>query len=239
MQNQPPFLDDTTTLAPSKPGRNAVELAYESIKAAIFNHEFEAGCHLTEAMLTQRLGISRTPIREAFRRLGAEGWLEILPDQGVRVTEWSHRDIDEIFEIRVLLESYIAQQAAERITPENIELLRHYTQQMESLHNMDNLPNDIILEKRSAANNAFHSQLVQAAGNSRLHRILQVMIEIPVVKRTFQSYTPEETQRSVTHHYEIIAALEARDGEWAASVMRSHILAGRHAVARHQRTSVN
>lgn len=94
-----------------------------------------------------------------------------------------------------------------------------------------------MLEQRSAANSAFHNLLVEAAGNSRLHRILQVMIEIPVVKRTFQSYTSEESQRSVAHHYEIIAALEAGDSDWAAAIMRSHILAGRHAVAREYTTA--
>lgn len=117
--------------ASSKPGGNAVEHAYDGIKAAIFNQEFAPGSHLTEAMLTQRLGVSRTPIREAFRRLGAEGWLEILPDQGVRVSEWSHRDIDEVFEIRVLLESYIASRAATRIKADDIAKLKSYTQQME------------------------------------------------------------------------------------------------------------
>ncbi len=217
--------------SPARPkaGGNAVERAYDGIKAAIFNQEFAPGSHLTEVMLTQRLGISRTPIREAFRRLGAEGWLEILPDQGVRVSEWSLRDIDEVFEIRVLLESYIARRAATRIHADDIEKLRLYTQKMEP---QNNLPLDDMLEQRSAANSAFHNLLVEAAGNIRLHRILQVMIEIPVVKRTFKSYTAEESQRSVAHHYEIIAALEAGDGDWAAAIMRSHILAGRHAVAR-------
>lgn len=236
MQNPPVPTAETTALPRPRPSRNAVELAYHEIKAAIFSHEFSAGSHLTEAMLTQRLGISRTPIREAFRRLGAEGWLEILPDQGVRVSEWSHRDIDEVFEIRVLLESHIARRAAARVHPDDIKRLRNYTQQMEAAKE---LSADEALEKRSAANNAFHSLLVQAAGNSRLHRVLQVMIEIPVVRRTFKSYTPEESDRSIAHHYEIISALEAGDGDWAAATMRSHILAGRHAVARQLGINVN
>lgn len=236
MQNPPLPIDESLAPPRQRAGRNAVDLAYNEIKAAIFSHEFSAGSHLTEAMLTQRLGISRTPIREAFRRLGAEGWLEILPDQGVRVSEWSHRDIDEVFEIRVLLESHIARRAATRVQPDDIKRLREYTQQMEATQGLS--PDDA-LEKRSAANNAFHSLLVQAAGNSRLHKVLQVMIEIPVVRRTFKSYTSEESDRSIAHHYEIISALEAGDGEWAAATMRSHILAGRHAVARQLGITVN
>lgn len=236
MQNPPPPLADPTAPPRPRPGRKAVDLAYNEIKAAIFSHEFSAGSHLTEAMLTQRLGISRTPIREAFRRLGAEGLLEILPDQGVRVSEWSHRDLDEVFEIRVLLESHIARRAAACIHPDDIQRLREYTQQMEAAKDLSEAD---ALEKRSAANNAFHSLLVQAAGNSHLHRVLQVMIEIPVVRRTFKSYTPEESQRSIAHHYEIISALEAGDGDWAAATMRSHILAGRHAVARQLGINVN
>lgn len=236
MQSSSPSASKSTVQPRLRPGQNAVELAYNEIKTAIFTHEFSAGSHLTEAMLTQRLGVSRTPIREAFRRLGAEGWLEILPDQGVRVSEWSHRDIDEVFEIRVLLESHIARRAAARIQPDDIRRLREFTQQMETTAGISA---DEALEKRSAANNAFHSLLVQAAGNSRLHKVLQVMIEIPVVRRTFKSYTPEESDRSIAHHYEIISALEAGDGEWAAATMRSHILAGRHAVARQLGITVN
>lgn len=216
-------------------GNTAVERAYEGIRSAIVMQEFEPGSHLTEVMLTQKLGVSRTPIREAFRRLGAEGWLEILPDQGVRVSEWSDSDIDEIFEIRMLLETYVARRAASRISAADIELLRTYNQKMDALQNQRH---DDAFEQRLAANSAFHSLLVRVAGNSRLRRILQVMIEVPVVSRTFTSYTPEESQRSVAHHYEIIAALEAGDGDWAASVMRSHILAARYTLLRQRQASI-
>jgi len=229
MQHQPSSVPQPAAPTTRRATGKAVEHAYDSIKAAILSREFQPGSHLGEAALAQRLGISRTPIREAFRRLGAEGWLEILPDLGVRVTEWSARDVDEVFEARMLLESHIARRAAERVTPEQIATLRRHAEHMESL--LDE-PVDAIVEERSAANNAFHDLLVQAAGSSRLQRILRLMVEIPVVKWTFKGYSADETRRSVAHHFEIIAALEARDGEWAASTMRSHILSARNAVLR-------
>lgn len=214
----------------------AADRAYDDIKSAILTQEFAPGSHLTEVMLTERLGFSRTPVREAFRRLGAEGWLELLPHQGARVSTWSHHDIQEIFEIRVLLETHIARRAATRISAEDIERLRVCNQKIEYALTQQSAD---ALEQRLAANSEFHNLLVQASGNSRLHRILQVMIEVPVVKRTFESYTSEESQRSVAHHYEIIAALEARDGDWAAATMRSHILSGWHALTRQHMTSLS
>lgn len=213
-------------------GRKAAERAYDAIKTAILAREFEPGFHLTEALLAKRLGISRTPVREAFRRLGAEGWLQILPDQGVRVMGWSPRDIDELFEVRALLESHIARRAAQHITAAQIKRLRSLTQRMEATLDIDD---GAALDERAAANSAFHMLLTEAAGNSRLQDILRVMLEIAAVRRSFQSYTDEEARRSLNHHFELIAALEAGNGDWAEAVMRSHILAARNAVIRSHR----
>lgn len=217
-------------------GGPAADRAYDEIKSAILSQEFSAGMHLTEVMMANRLGISRTPVREAFRRLDAEGWLEILPHQGVRVSSWSHRDIEEIFEMRVLLEAYIAKRAAARIQKEDIQRLKAHNRKMEALLTQHSAE---ALDQRLAANSEFHNVLIQVAGNSRLRRLLPAMIEIPVVKRTFESYTPEENRRSVAHHYEIIAALEAGDGDWAEAIMRSHILSGLHALSRQNTTSLS
>lgn len=233
MQNSSASLSGKTVRSAS--GSTAATRAYDGIKSAIVMGEFEPGSRLTEVMLTQKLGVSRTPIREAFRRLDAEGWLKILPDQGVRVSVWSDCDIDEIFEVRMLLESYVARRAAHRISPDDIERLRRYTQDMEAVQN---LQHEGALEQRLTANSAFHTLLVQVAGNSRLQRILQTMIEVPVVARTLKSYSLEQSQRSVAHHYEIISALEAGDGDWAAAIMRSHILSGRYALIRQRTTSL-
>lgn len=217
--------------ASSKSGYSAVGKAYSEIKKAIFTNEFAPGDRITEAMLTQRLGISRTPVREAFRRLGAEGWLELMPDQGVKVSEWTYDDIDEIFEIRAILEPYVARRAAALISASDIQLLRTYTEQMQAANQ---LPHADMIKQMTDANSAFHNLLIKAAGNSRLLRILSVMMEIQVAKRTFKSYSVAQSQRSIAHHYEIITALEARDGEWAAAAMRSHILAGKRAIICHR-----
>lgn len=205
----------------------AVDHAYHSIKKAIAAKEVLPGQHLGEEAWARRLDISRTPLREAFRRLGAEGWLEITPDLGVRVSQWSASDVDEIFEIRALIESHVVRRAATRVTAKQISALQVLATRMAELNAS---PIDEIVDERANANNEFHDLLVQAANSGRLQHILRLMVELPFVKWTIGRYTPEESARSSAHHFEMIAALKAGDPEWAASIMRSHILSARNAM---------
>lgn len=209
--------------------RSAVNRAYDGLKTAIVAGDVVAGQHLREEVWAKQLHTSRTPIREAFRRLGAEGWLEIKPDQGVRVAQWSASDIDEVFEIRALIESHATRRAATRVTPDQLRELRKLATHMAEL---DVRPIDDIVAERTRINKEFHDLIAQAAASGRLQRILRMMVELPFVKWTFNHYTARETARSAAHHFEIIAALEARDPEWAASTMCSHILSARRAMLR-------
>lgn len=218
----------------SSPGKGpgAVDQAYEFLKGAILSGVFTARMHLREGAIASQLGLSRTPVREAFRRLGAEGWLEITPNAGVRVAEWSLRDIEEVFEVRMLIESRVAGRAALRATEVQIARLRALAEKMSE---MAELPVDQVLDARSAINAEFHDLLVEAANSQRLKRLLDLVVEIPMVKWVFRSYRPADVRRSAAHHHEIVAALEARDAEWANAAMKSHILSAHHAVIRHLR----
>ncbi|MBU2091229.1 MAG: GntR family transcriptional regulator [Alphaproteobacteria bacterium] len=218
-------------VSPAK-GARAVEQAYDFLKNAILSGEFTARMHLREGAIATQLGLSRTPVREAFRRLGAEGWLEITPNAGAKVAEWSPRDIEEVFEVRMLIESRVAGRAAQRATEAQIERLRALAEQMSV---MAECPVDKVLDERSAVNAQFHDLLVEAAGSQRLKRLLDLVVEIPMVKWVFGSYQPAEVRRSAAHHHEIVAAVEAHDAEWASAAMKSHILSAHHAVMRRLR----
>ncbi|MFN3460765.1 MAG: GntR family transcriptional regulator [Oceanibaculum sp.] len=213
---------------------HAVQQAYDYLKNAILSGAFSARMHLREGAIATQLGLSRTPVREAFRRLGAEGWLEITPNAGVKVAEWSPRDIEEVFEVRMLIESRVAGRAALRATDAQIDRLRVLAEQMSA---MAERPVGEVLEERSAVNAEFHELLVEAAGSQRLKRLLDLVVEIPMVKWVFGSYQPAEIQRSAAHHHEIVAAMEAHDPEWASAAMKSHILSAHHAVMRRLRHS--
>lgn len=207
----------------------AVEKAYQTVRAGILLGRYAAAERITEHEIAQAAGVSRTPVREALRRLHAEGLVEFAPNQGAVVTAWTDADSDEIFDLRALLESYGAQRAAQRATPEQIDELRVLAQRQVRLSQQSAEHN---LELIGDVNGQFHRKLHEAAGSARLVKVLTSLIEAPLIMKTISKYTAEDLARSAAHHLEIVQAIEARDGQWAASVMRSHILAARGALRR-------
>lgn len=172
-------------------------------------------------------GVSRTPVREALRKLHAEGLLEFVPHQGAIVTQWTSEDRDDVFELRAMLESYGAARAAVRMTAQGIAELRQLAedQYQETLGKTSGY-----LERVGDLNSRFHRRIHEFAGSSRLVSVLSSLIEAPLMMKTFGSYQDEDLIRSVSHHLEIVRALEARDGDWSATLMRSHILGARGAL---------
>ncbi len=207
----------------------AVDKAYDAVRSGIIAGRYLAGARLTEQEIATAVGVSRTPVREALRRLDAEGLVEFTPNLGAVVTVWSDADADEVFDLRAMLESYGARRATLRATPEQVAELKSLaeTQYRESVERGGGH-----LERIAELNSRFHRRLQEAAASTRLSRALAALIEAPLMMRTFQIYTPEDLERSAMHHLEIVRALEARDPEWAASVMLSHVHAARGALNR-------
>jgi DNA-binding GntR family transcriptional regulator len=207
----------------------AVDKAYQAVKDGIIAGRYAPSMRITEQEVAAAAGVSRTPVREALRRLHAEGLVDFTPNQGAMVTEWSAQDADEIFHLRALLESHGAARAAERATPEQLAELRSLAERQydESVRRTDGY-----IERIGELNAQFHRRLQEAAASVRLARALAALLEAPLVMKTFLNYTPDDLQRSAAHHLELVRALEARDAEWAASVMTSHILAARRTLRR-------
>jgi len=201
---------------------------YSLIKQAISDARYVPGEFLREARIAEDLGVSRTPVREAIRRLEAEGWLEVLPNRGARVRRWSTRDVEEIFEARMLIEPYLVGQAALKVTPEQIaelDALAERTRVIAS-RGADAEPADSWFD----TNKRFHDILTSAAGNSRLSQSLQSMKEVPLIKWTYASYRDTDRERSAGQHIEIVQAVRARNPAWAEAAMRCHILAAQTAL---------
>lgn len=201
---------------------------YGAMKHAISAAAYAPGDHLAEARISRELGVSRTPVREAIRRLEAEGWLEVLPNRGARVKQWSTRDVEEIFEARALIEPFLAGQAARRIGDAELTELQALAEAMRDIA-AAGAPEDVT-EAWHSANKRFHETITAAAGNTRLAASLNALKEMPLVKWTFISYDPQDRERSVRHHFELVQALRARDPQWAESLMRCHILAAQASV---------
>ncbi|WP_233836258.1 GntR family transcriptional regulator [Paraburkholderia sp. ZP32-5] len=218
---------------PALPARSPDDV-YLAIKQSLADSRYGAGQYLREEQLAKSLGVSRTPVREALRRLGAEGWVEIRPNYGVRVKAWSLQDAREIFEARILIEPFLAGRAALNIGAAEIERLDALAAHMTAITQRPSTPET--LEAWFAANGEFHSIITAAAGNARLDRSLTSMKETPLIKWTFDSYSDEHRASSARQHVEIVQALANRNAAWAEAITRCHILAAEKAVLdRYQR----
>ena len=202
--------------------------AYDVIRSAIMDGAFPPGHRLKEEELTQLCGLSRTPVREALRRLASEGVVTVTPNAGAQVSTVTAGELKEIYELRAMVEGYAAGEAARKITPAAIAELRVLATRMEQATQMDSDQGDDFLP----SNAEFHRIIMDAAGSPRLLGMSAFVIEAPLAVRTLGRYSKEDLARSMGHHRELIEALEARDGAWAASVMKSHVHAAYQALTR-------
>lgn len=206
----------------------AVDRVYAMVRDGIVRGTYGASIRITEQEIADALGVSRTPVREALRRLQAEGFVKVLPNVGAVVTPWTDSDTRNVFELRALLEPYGAARAAQNVTPEAISTLRRLAEEQyeESAKRREGY-----IERIGTLNSRFHHTLQAFSGNARLVTLLPALLEAPMMLKTFGRYDQHHLLRSASHHVELVSAMEARDSEWAASVMRSHILAA-HAALR-------
>jgi len=201
----------------------AVDIAYETIREGIRNGTYPPGSHLTAQALAKASGFSRTPVREAMRRLHAEALIQFIPNRGAFVATWSRHEIEQIYDLRILLESFAAREAASHISDAQLERLRDFAVQMHGITQSDT-PD---VEKVTELNDEFHKLVLDASGNVRLRNLLGTIVEIPLVLNTFRSYSLEQIRRSAAQHLELTDAFAARDEEWASAVMTAHIRSAR------------
>lgn len=202
----------------------ATDKAYESIRNSVLQGEFGSGLRLKESELAESIGVSRTPVREALRRLHAEGLIDFASNHRAAVARWSKQSVDDLFRMRVILEGLAAEMAAERISEQQIGEMSALAREMEKL--CVGYPK-INFDKISTLNSRFHQMIIDAAANKKLAGMMAGLIEMTIVLRTYQRYTAEELKRSFDHHRELVTAFEAGDSEWARAVMTCHILAAR------------
>ena len=196
------------------------ERVLTSLRELILTGDLEAGARLAEADLAARLGVSRTPVREALGRLGAEGLVEHVPNRGARVASWSRPQLEAVFELRSVLEPRLTALAAENAGPEDVEELASLARRMLDV----GLPGPgQDLDAVVPLNRAFHDRLVELAGHAALAGALAGAVQAPLQRRNFHTYDDASMRRSLAHHLEIVDALRAQDPTWARAVMTAHI----------------
>ncbi len=214
---------------------SAMETAYEYIKAAVMSGDLSAGDRVKEELIAEKIGVSRTPIRQALQRLTMQGFLEMSHHQGARVADWNTQELSEITELRAQLEGFGAGIAAGKISDEQLAVLNRLADHMEAA-SATRREQDFI--RITDLNSEFHMTIIEASGNRRLAQVIGNLAHPLLVQRRFSTFTPRQLQRSMAHHREIIDALSAKDSEWASAIMRSHILSSTDAKEDRNKTSV-
>jgi len=206
----------------------AVNRAYDFLRTGILTGELPAGSRLREIELAERAGVSRTPIREAIRRLGLEGLVRVEPRFGAVVREWSLDEIEDIFSLRAVLESRASERAARFATTADVDDLKRLADAMAGLA-VRRSPG--YRDEIGMYNAQFHVKLIDIAASERLRSMVSQLLDIPLSLRTISRYDDDALARSLNHHFEIVAAVGHKDPEWAGTVMKAHVLAAWRAIA--------
>jgi DNA-binding GntR family transcriptional regulator len=209
----------------------AADMAYETIQNAIVTGEYAPGSWLREEDLAERAGVSRTPVREALRQLNIEGFVEIVPNRGALVLGWTAQDLDDIHDLRALLEGYAVRRAAED-PGTDLAALGELCAEMERLLEEHG---DAQFPRIGELSSEFHTAIYQSSGNRQLIAVMPSLIQIPLAREGYHQRTREAIVRSLAQHREILDALSAHDADWAESAMRAHIRAGRTSLRRQGR----
>lgn len=197
------------------------ENAYELIKRMILKGYFKPGERLIESQLSKKFGISRTPIRESIRKLAAEGLVEITAKGGTKISKLTKNDIDEIYEIRVVLESFAAEKAASIITSKEIESLEKL------LIDSEKALLDKDIKRMAHIDTKIHSLMCKFSKNNRLFQLIDVLCTNITRHRELILETPGAGKEAVAGHREIINALKKGNKEAIRKSVHDHIMRGR------------
>ena len=210
----------------------------ERLRALILTGEYGPDERLIEEQLAERLGVSRTPVRQALTMLEAEGLVEITPNRGATVCSFSIEDVWDIYDLRAVLEGHAARRAAGRIERRELERLRELAREMEGLPGQfDDHEEEI--RALVALNQEFHGTIVEASRNRRLERLINRTVEIPLMFKAFYWYALHERTISNHYHRQILEALENGDADRAEIIMREHVYEGRDFVIRALKEDMN
>jgi DNA-binding GntR family transcriptional regulator len=207
-----------------EPPHSISDQIYERLKQQILHGEIEAGERLMQSQVAVTLRASRTPVREAFRRLEQDSLVERVPQGGVRVTRLDIEAIQEVFGIRNVLEAYAVELACGRITAEEIGLLKRLVNQAGELLSSGELGREPKIKRIFELNTQFHDTLYRASGNSYLIGMINSLRFI-VGRLRFLGLRADSTwSRAWDEHAQLIALLEKKDKESAARLLKTHLV---------------
>jgi DNA-binding GntR family transcriptional regulator len=185
-----------------------VEMTARRLRAEILSGELQPGERLVEEQIRRRFAISRAPLREALRTLANEGLVEHLPRRGARVTELSERDIDELFDLRALLERHAAGQAFPLRREAGVEPLAAVRARLDDMRDAAATGDDLA---KDDAHRAFHAAIVALAGNHQLDlAIAPILLQLqrPMAANLRRETAALGSEAGIRRHEELFDALE-------------------------------
>lgn len=197
-------------------------VVHAEIERQILAGELAPGAKLTEAMLAERLGVSRGPIREAFRILEEAGLVRLEKNRGVFVRSIPLQEAMEIYDLRAMVDEAVGRLLAERITPEQLKELRTMVEQMERL--VKDGHNTSASDPYHLLNLAFHDRLVEFAGNRKLIEFYRRLVKELSLFRRVNLADGQQIPVSVQEHRAVLKAIAAGDADGAGRALRAHVL---------------
>ena len=192
------------------------EKILEHIRDAIISGSLKAGSRVSEPELADRYGISRTPIREAFRQLESEGYLTVIPRRGAVVSEFSQKDVEDFYAIKSILEGYAAREACNKLTGKELDKLQANNVKLSELADQNDIKTFFKIH------NDFHDMFIKAADNERLRELI-TSVETRFQRLRFMSLSlPGRMKISVQEHGKIIEAFRRKDAETAEMLVRKN-----------------
>ncbi|MFQ6806886.1 MAG: GntR family transcriptional regulator [Lachnospiraceae bacterium] len=202
------------------------DVVFNTLRQAILRGELKPGERLMEIALSRRLGVSRTPVREAIRMLELEGLVKMVPRKGAQVAQITEQDLNDVLEVRLGLEELAVQFACQRITQEELKALEDSVQLFEQAMNQDDLT------ALAEADVKFHEIIYNATHNRRLVQIINNIREQMYRYRIEYLKDVESRKTLVKEHYAIWASLKNRDVQNARKHIGVHIRNQQDAILR-------
>lgn len=201
--------------------QNLNHLAYMELKQKIINKELPPGTRLVDSQLAGKYGISRTPMRDAIRRLAQEGLVISRPQRGYEVFKATPRDVSEIFEVRLMIETAVITKLLTQTVPSDPQTYLEKFEQIEKRLERDMGKDDP--ETFCKYDETFHESLIRLAGNERITAIYIENQNQTKAFRTFTSANPERVYQANDMHVKIIRSLGHRELCSALDAVKTHL----------------
>jgi len=190
---------------------------FEKLQQAIYSGKLKSGERLTEKKIAEELGVSRTPVREALYRLTSLGLIKMIPHRGFLISRWSSKEIEDVIELRSVLEAFAVRLAIRYILKKEIDELKDLINKMEKAV----LKRDVM--KASCLNSLFHDKIVHVSRNKELSEVMESIKNKIYHFRIISLSSPNRLKESFEEHKKILDVIINKDSELAQELISQHI----------------